>query len=84
MLLLLPYSLLGLWPTSSAAGMMPPDEVQHELPRTLQAVEILPWWPLSPQIGHQSAPNTLLLGLLEPDLWSLPTQRRLFQHADFF
>src|SRR5829696_3845561 len=30
--LLLPYSLLG-WPTSSTAGMMPPDEAEGELPR---------------------------------------------------
>src|SRR5215212_11330004 len=53
-----------------------------QLPGTHQPVEKLPWWPLSPQIGHQSAPNTLLFWLLEPDVWSLPAQRRLFQQAD--
>src|SRR5215212_12192592 len=32
-LFLLPYSLLGLWPTSYAAGMMPPYGAQGELRR---------------------------------------------------
>jgi hypothetical protein len=53
--------------------------MRGQLPRTVQAVEKLPWWPLSPQIGHQSAPNTLLLGLLEPDVCG-----RYQLNSDFF
>jgi hypothetical protein len=34
-----------------------------------------------PAFTLDRVPNTLLLGLLVPDLWSLPAQRRLFQQA---
>src|SRR5215203_6320594 len=49
--------------------------------RTHQPVEKLPWCPLSPQ---NWAPNTLVLELSTPDLWSLSAQCRLFQQAGVF
>jgi hypothetical protein len=53
----------------------------REVRRIYQAVEKLPWHPLSPEIGYQ---NTPVLERFEPDFWALSARHRLFQQAATF